>query len=101
MNRTNKEPTQEQLVERIKNRLDCDVMRFEFGHYHRYLTKENIGQFLSMQDAIAVLPTWQKEGWDEGGLIDLLEKHIKSAYDYANREKEIETLRSKIGRAHV
>lgn len=55
-------PTQEQIVERIRERIDHDVLHFEIQYYFEYITHEQAKLWLK--------PDSKAENWDEPKTLD-------------------------------
>lgn len=93
MKYTVREPTQQELVERIKARAGEDVLNTEVPDYAVYLDREHVEQALPSISK-SVLSRWTQGQWSEDDVLKRIRDYLPKAFEWANGERDMETLRA-------
>lgn len=89
-----KKPTQEELVVRIVERAKEDAMQFEVHDYIPYLDAEHAKIILPPSAHESIDASWQQGQWSEEDILKRITDYLPKAFDWANREKDYETMRA-------
>lgn len=85
---TTAEPTQEELLARINDRMGRDMFGFEWPEYLMYLSSDNAKPFLR-PDAES-----EPEKWSRESIIERMRDYLPFAFEKANGERSISATRS-------
>lgn len=92
-NRIVRKPAKEEIVKRIKARAYHDILNLEVPDYARYLDPASLREAIpSIDEKIARSCT--EETWSEQEFLRLITEYLPKAFDWANREKDMETARA-------
>lgn len=88
-----KQPTQQELVDRIRQRAEEDLLGAEIPDYASYLDAEHARiAFPNMSKK--TLQSWTQGQWSEADVVKRISEYLKHAFDWANRERDMESLRA-------
>jgi hypothetical protein len=87
-------PTQDELMARIVMRAQEDAMQFEVPDYIVYLDVDHAKMIYPAEMHSQIDVEWSQGHWSEADVRKRIVEYVPKAFDWANRQKDHETLRA-------